>query len=191
MTDNSILEKYCYEDNPTNCATYGGLYQWEELMPYSGIQDICPGDWHLPTDAEWTILTDFLGGVAVAGGNMKSTGTIEAGTGLWYAPNSGATNASGFTALAGGSRLYDGSGFHGLDSAAIFWSSTADIGSGAHYWLRSLIYNSAVVGRDSFWVFYGFSVRCLHDEIVQSYSYHCRSYLCYSDHCHKRWKCHF
>ena len=64
MTNNGIIEKYCYDNDPVNCATYGGLYQWDEMMQYTtqqGTQGICPAGWHLPTDAEWTILTDFLG----------------------------------------------------------------------------------------------------------------------------------
>ena len=73
------------------------------------MQGICPAGWHLPTDAEWTILTTFLGGESIAGGKMKTTGTIEAGTGLWYAPNTGATNSSGFSALPGGYRYDAGS----------------------------------------------------------------------------------
>ena len=107
MANNSIIEKYCNENNTANCDTYGGLYQWNEMMEYSttpGVQGICPTGWHLPTDAEWTVLTSYLGGESIAGGKMKTTGTIEAGTGLWYAPNNGATNSSGFSALPGGYR---------------------------------------------------------------------------------------
>ena len=105
QTNNSIIEKYCYDNSTTNCSTYGGLYQWDEMMQYKtteGVQGICPVNWHIPTDAEWTGLTDFLGGESVAGGKMKTTGTIEAGTGLWLSPNTGATNSSGFAALPGG-----------------------------------------------------------------------------------------
>ena len=80
------------------------------MMQYvttGGAKGICPTGWHLPTDAEWTTLTDYLGGVDVAGGRMKSIGAIEAGTGLWVTPT-GATNESGFTALPGGLRGWDG-----------------------------------------------------------------------------------
>ena len=63
MSDNSIVEKYCYNNNTANCDVYGGLYQWHEIMQYintPGVQGLCPANWHLPTDAEWTILTDLF-----------------------------------------------------------------------------------------------------------------------------------
>src|SRR4030042_3367115 len=54
--DNSVIEKYCYNNDNNNCSVYGGLYQWNEMMGYSnsdngnpGItQGICPAGWHLP-----------------------------------------------------------------------------------------------------------------------------------------------
>ena len=102
QTNNSTIEKYCYDDDTDNCDTYGGLYQWDEMMQYvttEGTQGICPAGWHLPTDAEWTTLTNFLGGESVAGGKMK-----EEGLDHWQTPNTGATNSSGFTGLPGGFR---------------------------------------------------------------------------------------
>lgn len=91
-----------------NYQVYGVLYNWAAAMHGqessdanpSGLQGICPPGWHLPSDEEWTVLTDYLG--LHAGGKLKETGTIEAGTGLWHDPNSGATNESGFTAIPGG-----------------------------------------------------------------------------------------
>jgi len=96
QTDNSTIEKYCYNNIDANCDIYGGLYQWDEMMGYTstqGVQGICPttGGWHLPTDADYNLLIDFLGGATVAGGKMKSTGNLGAGTGLWP-PNSNGTN---------------------------------------------------------------------------------------------------
>jgi uncharacterized protein (TIGR02145 family) len=162
MANNSIIEKYCYNNDPANCATYGGLYQWNEMMQYSLVEDlqgICPDGWHLPTDAEWTILTDFLGGELEAGGKMKATGTFEAGTGLWYAPNTGATNESGFTALPGG---YRGTGnFYDMGFFADFWSST-ESNTGAA-WLRFLYYLYAGVDANGGYKYLGFSSRCLQD----------------------------
>ena len=105
---------WCYYNNTTaNGATYGKLYNWFAVV---GIYDaasannpalrkkLAPTGWHVPTDAKWTQLTDCLGGESVAGGKMKSTGTIQAGTGLWDDPNTAATNESGFTGLPGGIR---------------------------------------------------------------------------------------
>ena len=159
MTDNGIIEKYCYDDDPANCEIYGGLYQWNEMMEYTitqGVQGICPTGWHLPTDGEWTILTDFLGGVGVASGKMKETGTTH-----WASPNTGATNGSGFTALPAGFRHADGY-FTNLGYDGSFWSSTEDITSNA--WTRETYYDGdGGVSRCSYYKNYGFSVRCLQD----------------------------
>jgi uncharacterized protein (TIGR02145 family) len=163
QTNNLIIEKYCYDNDPANCEVYGGLYQWDEMMEYSttpGIMGICMTGWHLPTDEEWTSLSDFLGGEDIAGGKTKTTGTIEDGTGLWYSPNTGATNESGFTGLPVGFHYYDGS-FGSLNDSGIWWSSTQ--GSPTKAWNRSLYYGGAGVDRYLSSKWYGFSVRCLRD----------------------------
>jgi uncharacterized protein (TIGR02145 family) len=163
QTDNSIIEKYCYYDNTANCDTYGGLYQWNEMMEYSttpGVQGICPAGWHLPTNTEWTILTNFLGGANVAGGKMKTTGTIEAGTGLWLSPNYGATNLSGFSALPGGYRHYFGN-CDNLNYMAYFFSSSEQ--SANYAWALYLYTNNthatAVYDNKN----HSFSIRCIRD----------------------------
>jgi len=164
QTDNGIIEKYCSDDLDVNCKIYGGLYQWNEMMQYvatSGAKGICPAGWHVPTDSDWSKLVDYLGGESLAGGKIKYTGTIEAGTGLWAAPNSGASNNTGFTALPAGDRNYSGS-FNSLGFYTDFWSST--IGSNAETaWDRNLNYNYGNVYRSSFSKTYGFSCRCLKD----------------------------
>ncbi|MFN9116197.1 MAG: fibrobacter succinogenes major paralogous domain-containing protein, partial [Bacteroidota bacterium] len=109
---------WCYYNNdPANGAVYGKLYNWYAV---AGIYDaaslanpalrkkLAPTGWHIPTEAEWTQLTDCLGGQNVAGGKMKSTGTLQAGTGLWQEPNTDATNESGFSGLPAGYRGIDG-----------------------------------------------------------------------------------
>ena len=158
QTNNSTIEKYCYNDQESNCDTYGGLYQWDELMQYvttQGAKGICPDGWHIPTDAEWTTLTTYLGGESVAGGKMK-----EAGTAHWASPNTGATNSSGFTALPGGYRG-TGGGFYGLAGNAYFWSSSQ---YGVTYtWSRVLYCGNEYVGRTNLIKTYGFSCRCLQD----------------------------
>jgi uncharacterized protein (TIGR02145 family) len=155
---NGIKEKYCYDDLESNCAIYGGLYQWDEFMQGSttpGVQGICPQGWHVPTDVEWTILTDFLGGEGVAGGKMK-----EAGTAHWAFPNIGATNSSGYTALPGGYRNWDGH-FYASTSFACFWSSTDS--SSAYAWHRYLWNDNEKVGRLKYDKTDGFSARCVQD----------------------------
>ena len=158
QTDNGVIEKYCYNNLVLNCDIYGGLYQWNEMMQYvttPETQGICPAGWHLPSDDEWTTLTTYLGGVLVAGGTMK-----EAGLAHWVAPNTGATNSSGFTALPGGQRYIDGS-FYDLTSYANVWSSTQY--SSTNAWLRYLGYDNDDVYRTNFNETQGFSARCLRD----------------------------
>jgi len=156
QTNNSVIEKYCYSGSETYCDTYGGLYQWDEAMGYSnsgsGVQGICPDGWHIPTDAEWTTLIDYLGGSSVAGGKMKETGFIH-----WDIPNTSATNASKFTALPGGYRTSNGYTNRGIKNS--LWSATENDGSSAYY--RYLYYTHANVVRVDNDKSYGYSVRCL------------------------------
>jgi uncharacterized protein (TIGR02145 family) len=158
MTNNSLIEKYCYNNDSANCETYGGLYQWNEMMQYittPGVQGICPSGWHLPMDGDWTIVTDFLGGVSVAGGKMK-----EAGTTHWEPPNTGATNESGFTALPGG-YLNSNGYFNNLGFFGYWWSSTQNSSSNA--WQRYMFYFFGEVGIYNANKIEGFSVRCVRD----------------------------
>jgi len=156
QTNNGTIEKYCYDNLVGNCDVYGGLYQWDEMMGYltqEGVQGICPENWHLPTDAEWTVLTNFLGGEGVVGGKLKETGTTH-----WQSPNTGATNSSGFTGLPGG--RYVGGSYIVLGSYGHWWSST-DYSSYA--WRRDMYYINGEVGRGDSNQSSGFSVRCVRD----------------------------
>ena len=161
QTNNSptpIIEKYCNDNNESNCDIYGGLYQWDEMMQYSttsGVQGICPTGWHVPTDAEWATLITFLGGESVAGGKMKETGTTH-----WNGYNTGATNSSGFTALPGGYRATSGL-YYTTGWNCTLWSSTQNSTTDA--WNRILNENSAYVYRDCHTKGFGFSVRCVRD----------------------------
>jgi uncharacterized protein (TIGR02145 family) len=163
--DNGIIEKYCYDNDPDNCAIYGGLYQWNEMMGYttaSILQGICPQGWHLPATDEWTMLTNFLGGAGIAGGKMK-----EAGYAHWYSPNVGATNSSGFTALPGGLRAPDG-GFYNYTYYTFFWSSSQQVNYSGYAWCRSLYFNIQEVWNDDVYKTDGFSVRCLKDDCISN-----------------------
>jgi uncharacterized protein (TIGR02145 family) len=158
QTNNGIIEKYCYDDDDANCAVYGGLYQWYEAMQYStaeGVRGICPAGWHLPTDAEWTILTTFLGGEDIAGGKMKETGLTH-----WASPNYHASNSSGFTALPGGFRDSNGI-FYNSPNIGYFMSTSPVDGSNA--WFRSFYYIFEIANRSNYYLTAGFSVRCLKD----------------------------
>jgi uncharacterized protein (TIGR02145 family) len=131
---------------------YGKLYNWYTV---ADPRNVCPTGWHVPTDAEYTLLTDYLGGLPVAGGKMKSTGTQ-----YWLSPNTDATNESGFSGLPGGGRSLNGT-FSGIGNLGSWWSSTEYGTLGA--WLRYLGYNYGSVSRGSNYKDGGFSVRCLRD----------------------------
>jgi uncharacterized protein (TIGR02145 family) len=143
-----------YGHNAANLATYGYLYNWYAVADSKGL---CPSGWHVPSDSEWTNLTNYLGGEAVAGGKMKTTGTD-----YWNSPNIGATNESGFSALPGGGRNLGGS-FISIRDFASFWSATEyDSGNAWYYYLY---YSAGGVTRTYFnsTKSVGASVRCLRD----------------------------
>jgi len=157
---------WCYYNNdPANGAIYGKLYNWYAV---AGIYDAASASnpalrkklalngWHVPTDAEWSTLTDFLDGANVAGGKMKETGTAH-----WISPNQNANNSSGFTGLPGGRRWVNGTfdiiGYYGL-----WWSSSEDGTANALNRALSFGHGSADNSFDGNKTF-GFSVRCLKD----------------------------
>jgi uncharacterized protein (TIGR02145 family) len=141
---------YCdYDYNEANGDTYGHLYN---LYAVNDARKIAPPGWHIPSDAEWTTLINYLGGVDVAGGKMKTLGTTH-----WVAPNTGATNSSGFSALPGGINK----GFQGLNRSAYFWSSSDPIATTS--WCRHLNCDYTWVQRLSGDAFMGMSVRCVMD----------------------------
>ncbi|WP_297868491.1 fibrobacter succinogenes major paralogous domain-containing protein [uncultured Flavobacterium sp.] len=158
---------WCYYNNdPANNAIYGKLYNWYAV---AGIHDndpstpnkiLAPQGWHIPSDAEWTQLTDFLGGELVAGGKMKSTGTLQAGTGLWESPNESATNESGFTGLPAGFRstLMP---FYSIGGYGSWWSLSESNTSAA--WYRHLNNMNGNVYIDYTYKRFGNSVRCVKD----------------------------
>ena len=170
MTDNAIIEKYCNNNSTDSCAVYGGLYQWDELMQYTtqqGSQGICPAGWHVPSDAEWCTVTQYIdptvdceGGTGWSGTDVgikmkSSSGWIEGGNG---------TNSSGFNALPGGSSYNDGS-FLTPGEEADFWSSTEF--STGDVWYRWLTFSSDLIGLSSSGgKSNGFSLRCVKDQPV-------------------------
>jgi uncharacterized protein (TIGR02145 family) len=132
-----------------NYTTYGVLYNWPAAC------NSCPTGSHLPSDAEWTQLTNYLGGESVAGGKQKETGTSH-----WRSPNTGATNKSGFTALPGGNRGFDGM-FGFISYHGVWWSASENNANGA--WFRSMMYDISSVFRDYNVKELGYSVRCVKD----------------------------
>jgi uncharacterized protein (TIGR02145 family) len=133
-----------------NYQTYGVLYNWPAALT------ACPQGWHLPSDDEWTILTDYLGGGSVAGGKMKEAGTVR-----WDSPNTDATNSSSFSALPGGYRDDNGRTYNSIGGTGVWWSSSEY--STTNAWIRLMGCNFAFVYHDYSIKACGFSVRCLRD----------------------------
>jgi len=135
---------------------YGKLYNQYAVTDSRGL---CPTGWHVPSDIEWTILENHLGGSSVAGGALKSTAT-QPNLGGWNTPNTGATNSSGFTALPGGVRSFTG-GFSTMAINGFWWSSSVYYGPWS--WYRNLYGNASGIDRSHSYQTSGFSVRCCRD----------------------------
>ena len=165
---------WCYDNDPSKCATYGRLYTWAAAMDSAGIVDpsgagkgcgfdvycdaasvrgVCPSGWHLPSEAEWSDLYQAVGGTSSAGQKLK------ANTSLWNGKTG--TDDYGFSVLPAGYRDYDG-GFRLRGDYANFWSSPESEYSSSNAW--SQYFNRNVnVGQGYGYKYYGFSVRCLKD----------------------------
>tara|TARA_B110000495_G_C22757954_1_gene443891 strand:- start:123 stop:626 length:504 start_codon:yes stop_codon:yes gene_type:complete len=130
-----------------NYDTYGVLYNWPAVM----TEAICPSGWHIPSDGEFTQLTDFLGGANIAGEQMKSTSG--------WNNNGNGSNSSGFDGRPGG--YAESGGFGGSGNNGYWWSSSASGSSSA--WNRDLSSNHDVVSRVVNFRSYGFSARCVRD----------------------------
>lgn len=139
-----------YNNNAANNTTYGKLYNWYAV----NTGKLAPAGWHVPTDAEWTTLINFLGGETVAGNKMKAT--------ILWAPFSGIanTNSSGFTGLPAGVRSNNGT-FNFIGTTGLFWSSSENGTSNA--WYRYLNSNNSNASSYANGKQYGFSVRCVRD----------------------------
>lgn len=135
-----------------NYGAYGVLYNW------AAAKVACPAGWHLPTNEEWTQLANYLGGKAVAGIKLKETGKTH-----WQSTNTDVTNQTGFTALPGGFRDFDGT-FKSTGYRGYWWSATEgdELYSA---WHIHLSYNAGGLGMESFAYvkFAGISVRCVKD----------------------------
>jgi uncharacterized protein (TIGR02145 family) len=162
---------YCwYDNNIVYKNIYGASYNG--FTADTGI--LCPDGFHVPRDSDWTVLTDYLGGITEATSKLKETGTIH-----WVNSNYEATNESGFTALPGGMRSDNDGSFKGVGSHCCWWSSTEGIphkndsykGSSWHSsqssipyaWYRIIYYLDSWVHRDVLYKARGFSVRCMRD----------------------------
>ena len=151
---------YCWYNNDIgNKNPYGALYNWYAI----NTGRLCPQGWHVPSDSEWTIFTNYLGGASISGGKLKEDGLTH-----WLSPNSGAINSANFSALPGGNRNYFSGDFYGLGNGGDWWSNTEDEMYNA--WHRSIVYNNSGISRLNPSKSYGFSVRCLCDLLSTSTS---------------------
>ena len=143
---------YSWYDNneATHKNTYGALYNWYTV----NTGKLCPNGYHIPSDAESTEISEYLGGTSVAGGKLKEIGTTH-----WMTPNTGATNESSFTALPGGLRSYSGT-FNLITEIGYWWSSTQYESPESAY-SRSLGYDSNTFYRHGSNKKNGHFVRCL------------------------------
>lgn len=147
-SNNSIVEKWCYGNDSSNCDSKGALYDWDEMMGYvttAGDKGICPSGWHLPSDAEFsTLIANYP--APSAGTELKVNGS------------------SGFNMILSGKRNNDGSGspayFDTLTGLSAFWSSTEYSAGYAYVHYNE---NGATMSRTNNAENFGFSVRCLKD----------------------------
>jgi uncharacterized protein (TIGR02145 family) len=164
MIDEKLPQKYCYGYEEANCATYGGLYEWAELMDYAPsdnkargtTQGLCPPDWHLPTDEEWKSFEYALG--------MDIDEVSEDG---WRGTAIGATllmgGITGFDAVLAGYRNASTGATELQGQTGLFWTSTTDEADFA--WFRQLAdpTKKSEIGRSTADVEQGFSARCVRD----------------------------
>lgn len=148
------IPAYCNSGNDSvNAEVYGRLYNWHTVVDG---RKICPDGWHMPNDDNWSTLVEFLGGNEVAGGKLK-----QAGTDLWNAPNTGASNQSGFTALPGGVRNANTGDFAGIGSTGSWWSASQLNADNGYVW--SVTSANGAIPHYNLDKNTGLSVRCVKD----------------------------
>jgi uncharacterized protein (TIGR02145 family) len=154
---NNLTPAFCwfYNNDTLSKNMYGAYYNWFAVS----TGKLCPAGWHVPSDSEWQLLVNYLGGSNNAGSKIK-----EAGTNNWIFPNSDATNSSGFTALPAGLRgsmdgTFNGQGYYGG-----WWSTTelnpSPLGAAWSRWIHA---DTTVVARSEIFKIDGFTVRCIKD----------------------------
>jgi uncharacterized protein (TIGR02145 family) len=157
VTDNTAWSSlknpgFCWYNNDslTNSDSYGALYNW-----YAAFSpNLAPDGWHVPTDADWVTLSQFLGGMDVAGGKVKTTGNT------WDSPNTGATNESGFNSRPGGLRTSSGI-FSSVTDSSAYWTVSSASGINAWYWTQNN--QDAKMGRTAGNLSTGCSIRLVKD----------------------------
>jgi len=142
---------YCsYENSSSNASTYGLLYNFYAV---ADARNLCPTGWHVPTKDEWSTLIEYLGGASVAGAKMKSPN-------LWINGSTGMDNSSGFTALPGGYRYFEGT-FLQVKNYQEIWSNTLYDASNAWRLVLSATNTSVALSDNNKRI--GISIRCVKD----------------------------
>jgi len=172
MSDNGILEKYCYNNEPDSCTKYGGLYQWNEMMQYTdqaGTQGICPPGWHLPTDEDWKVLegaVDSQYGIGDAQWNIMDYRGYDVAKNLkttsGWSYNGNGTDLFGFSGLPGGSYFFNSGSFSSASSNGVWWTSKGGVSGRAYRRHFFCIFPEA--NREYHFKNYGYSVRCINDK---------------------------
>ncbi len=171
-TDCDNIEKYCYDDEESNCDIYGGFYQWDQAMcgeTTEGSQGICPDGWHIPSDDDWKILEMELGMSETAANNTSYRGPsvgsrLAGGEDLWDSGSlieNTAFNESGFKAIPTGYRSDNSGNSLVLGERTYMWTSTNH--SDDLFWTRRLDWDRNSVYRWRYNRERGFAVRCLLD----------------------------
>jgi len=159
MSDNGTVEKYCYDNDESNCDNFGSLYQWNELMNYSNIEGsvgICPIGWHVPSDLEWFNMTNYLD-PTVTDINLQSW--QGANIGLQLIPD----GSSGFDALFSGRRKYEDGGYVNKNIKSIFWTSTIDPNNTPNSWFRTVQTGNPQIFKNGAPKLNGLACRCIKD----------------------------
>lgn len=146
-----------YGNNPTNTIIYGCLYNWYAV---DDARNIAPEGWHVPTDEEWQILIDYVGGSSIAGGKLKEEGTAH-----WKDPNLGATNENDFTGLPGGACDRNGDYWY-IKEYGYWWTSTKYVEGNltpSYAWKITFSYLTKNSKNRYSPFSYSFSVRCIKD----------------------------
>ena len=179
-TSTTVAYYYYPSNNSSNVDTHGYLYNWKAVMGNSSssdanpsaVQGICPNGWHVPSDAEWTQLTDYVSSQSqnVCGSDNTNIAMALAYTSGWLSSmtstcqvgyNQTANNATGLSLRPAG--YYNGTGYYNFTTGANYWSATEFVSDNLNAINRSVKNNDAKVSTENHRKYYGYSVRCLRD----------------------------
>lgn len=167
--DNSIIEKYCYDDNEVNCEVFGGMYQWDEMMQYvteEQTQGICPPGWHIPDDSEWCTMTTLIDSTVDCNETTWSGSNIgiKLKSDSGWISNGNGTDEYQFTVMPGGLAWLTGGThyYNGIGMSGCFWTSSEIISDDEKAWHRNFYYNrNGIIRSEYYSKKHAFSVRCL------------------------------